>query len=333
MLPDCDPDPDDSDDDKNILVFGGPGAGKSALLGAIYEAATRQGALHPFAVSFTPDTQSNLLTNLISLREFCDSDPQHRVPFPKPKANAPNTYPRYSMQLSLPGRDPVELTFIDTAGADLERAIGEASLSEQMQQSAAAILVVDAVELLHQPALANAAGPSANRNMPANVDAVVHEWVSADPDARRLLVIAVTKIESFLYDQRTGRERPRQREAIVRRVEETYQHSLAYLKNQAKNCVIAVCPIETCGNLCLDHGWDPTATDGQHPMEHWDRLIDEYNVPHGRKGYRPADCELPLLAVLSFFLTDRLESAQQADRVVEELELIRAELELGVFLD
>jgi hypothetical protein len=290
----------------NILLLGGPGAGKSAILGAIYDACRAHDTpLEPLDVRMASNSRQNVLTNLQRLKSFCNPDYPRKSRQLSREPNIPNTYTPYAMVVRHRAKDKLQLTFVDTSGEDLARAMNSNSaLIENIRTCHAAILIVDALAMQHQDNLQHnwALDTKARRNMPENVEAVVQEWLREEPEAPRLFCIVPVKIETRIYDPRTGREIAGAKSKLIHDVFHLFENTISCLEQQG-NCVIVITPIETCGCLTLADDWtDKFSSSSAYPAEEWDFIPDRRRLPEFKR-YTPAACELPLTFILNFFLT------------------------------
>jgi hypothetical protein len=317
--------------ESSVLLIGGRGAGKSALVGAIYDVCQRELAIEPLAVRFSPDTRSNVLTNLRALKAFCDprvartSPSLIRVPNPNDSAVP------YNLIVTHRGKDQLQIKFIDTAGEDLHRVLSgqqsDSFLSRQIRNCHAAILVVDTPALTHQAVLErDGIWDHSRRNMPDNVEALVQDWVQSNPDAPRIFCMVPIKTETELYDPASGRRAgaiPGSTErAIIERTLKEFEGAVSLLK-QNGNCVVVVTPIETCGCLRLCPNWPPPVSEkSDYPAESWDSIVD-YRNPLNAKAYSPANCELPLVFILNFFLKllDGKGNDSSPQQLIERLQI------------
>lgn len=298
---------------ENILMFGGRGSGKSSVLAAILDQAVSMTADSVLSIKLDRESAEPVLGSLQTIQSVCRKQDSKSFSIETPGTANREEY-SFDLGLSSVGAATVlRLTFIDTAGEWM--ANGMEKLNNYFSESRAAILAIDAVELMQGDDVL----PSnfkLHRNLPPQTRQLVAEWIATQGHTiPRLLCIVPIKTETYL------RERPevdtiKGATKLTTRIRERYDQTFQELKKNKGWTAVVITPVQTVGNIIFDKY--VTNTSGKYPLELW-RNIKGVETPFQKPtGYEPVDCEQPLRHILNFFLVQKVNANREAMRALKK---------------
>jgi hypothetical protein len=298
-------------------MFGGRGAGKSSVLAAVFDQAEKLGAesrLHFDLDSASYGPINNRVRGLKDCFKITEEDPVEISGISNPLS-----IEEYTFHVRRQGtKDQINLTFIDTSGEMMDKHEGVERLHSAFSECQAAILAIDAVELMNEPDLIKQKIQD-RRNNPFLVDRFVKRWINTDVGKQRLLCIVPAKTETYLRQRDTGvsskakqKEEERlkfEQEKLLRRVEQEYKDTLSFLKKKVSDKIaVVITPVQTAGNVIFEkYDFNPKPA---YPLELWRRIKGTRSAQQDSQGYSPLYCDQPLRHILNFSLLQQIRAAE-----------------------
>lgn len=299
-----------------ILVFGGTASGKTSMLAAMCEATRLH--LRPRGFSIDPDLDDEFPLS-VARGNLEDLFLEEKSPYWRAveSTSMPQDLRFYFREVVKAGAAPPEeiltLHFLDTPGDFAEGRLS--SLVKELQQGPrCGILAVDCVEMLRG---VGQVSRTLRRNQPDVVARAVEEWVAASSGEPLLLVVALTKSETWVRDRPEADPAAGAAELLTA-FREQYSKLLGFLEQHSDRIVVATCPVQTVGNLVF-HQYLRPEVDGKYPGEEFSRIRGTTTGAQRSTGYSPLHCDVPLRYVLNFALLQRIEASfSRADQEVED---------------
>jgi hypothetical protein len=283
---------------RNVLMFGGRSVGKSSVLAAIYDQAGN--LLNNAGLDWVAETEAfNVLrakkNNLVNASKKTDEDD----PFPIPRMGDLVTS-KYKFEFGKKASAPeIELVFIDTAGGRFKD--GDKEFESLFEQSNAAILVIDAIELM----LGEDINEQDKQNDADQVLQHVRKWLRHDSEQPKLLCIVLAKTERWLRERGQHNHNVGVLE-LHAKLESKFENVFSYLRDDKLKSKVAltICPVQTCGNIIFDKYVEQ---DGK-KLEYVRAIKGKETAFQKSTGYAPLDCDQPLRYILAFYLKMHLQA-------------------------
>jgi len=288
-----------------ILMFGGPRVGKTTLLASMLQDSIRAIVDDSLALQMTPRGKGEAHLNEIasSLSVGYENDNEMTNFENVESTNFPVDY-IFDVRRAGPKQPPVlALHFTDTPGEFTSNM--DDDLKKKFSTSRAAILVVDALELMEG---SNYKIPAnLRRNEPRNARNLVLAWLNeAGPPSSLMLCVALMKCETWIR-KRSGLD-PESATKLLDAFKHQYREMLSAVSSldTTNRVAVVICPVQSVGNLEFVK-FEPLQ---QHvyPTPIFRKIVGEATNKQPKKGFAPVDADQPLRHLLSWVLIEQLEA-------------------------